>query len=200
MPSVASVKKDLDALGTTGQEEILNYLEEVIVLGSFATEVKENRFSKGKVCPHCGHEEVSRNGKFNSKQRYICKSCRKTFTDFTRSPRYNSKKDIKKWILYSKCMINGYSIRKCAEIVGISVPTSFYWRHKFLDAIRVYMGIGNVGGVIEVDEAFFRESFKGNHKKSTTFIMLREPHKCGVKGSRSSKRYIKGTGLCTMCH
>lgn len=60
MPSVASVKKDLDALGTTGQEEILNYLEEVIVLGSFATEVtnevKENRFSKGKVCTHCGHE------------------------------------------------------------------------------------------------------------------------------------------------
>ena len=91
------------------------------------------------------------------------------------------KKDIKKWILYSKCMINDYSIRKCAEIVGISVPTSFYWRHKFLDAIRVYMGIGNVGGVIEVDEAFFRESFKGNHKKITTFIMPREPHKRGEK-------------------
>ncbi|MGH4120588.1 transposase [Clostridium sp.] len=162
MPSVESVKMDLEALGTTGQEEILAYLEEVIILGSFATEVttevKENRFSKGKVCPCCGHDEVSRYGKFNGKQRYMCKSCRKTFTDFTRSPCYNSKKDIKKWILYSKCMINGYSIRKCAEIVEISVPTSFYWRHKFLDAIRVYMGIGNVGGVIEVDEAFFRLS------------------------------------------
>ncbi|MBZ9607190.1 IS1595 family transposase [Clostridium estertheticum] len=94
----------------------------------------------------------------------------------------NIKKYIKKWILYSKCMINGYSIRKCAEIVEISVPTSFYCRHKFLDAIRVYMGIGNVGGVIEVDEAFFRESFKGNHKKSTTFTMPREPHRRGIKG------------------
>ena len=39
MPSVASVKKDLETLGTAGQAEILNYLEEVIVLGSFATEV-----------------------------------------------------------------------------------------------------------------------------------------------------------------
>ena len=61
MPSVESVKMDLEALGTTGQEEILAYLEEVIVLGSFATEVtnevKENRFSKGKVCPCCGHAE-----------------------------------------------------------------------------------------------------------------------------------------------
>ena len=57
-------------------------------------------------------------------------------------------------------MINGYSIRKCAEIVEISVPTSFYWRHKFLDAIRVYMGIGNAGGVIEVDEAFLENPLK----------------------------------------
>lgn len=52
MPTVESVKHDIDALGTTGKEEILNYLEEVFVLGSFATEVtnevKENRFSRGK--------------------------------------------------------------------------------------------------------------------------------------------------------
>lgn len=38
------------------------------MLGSFATEVtnevKKNRFSRGKVCPHCGHDEVSRNGKY----------------------------------------------------------------------------------------------------------------------------------------
>lgn len=84
MPTVESVKKDIESLGTAGKEEILQYLEEVFVLGSFATEVtnevKENRFSSGKVWPHCGHDEVSRNGKYNGKQRYICKSCQKTFT------------------------------------------------------------------------------------------------------------------------
>ena len=101
-------------------------------------------------------------------------------------------------------MINGYSIRKCAEIVEISVPTSFYWRHKFLDAIRVYMGIGKVGGVIEVDVAFFRESFKSNHKKSTTFIMPREPHMRGPKGSRSNKDEKRKSGIssqqvCVLC-
>lgn len=93
MPTVESVKKDVEALGTAGKEEILQYLEEVFVLGSFATEVtnevKENRFSRGKVCPHCGHDEVSRNGKYHGKQRYICKSCRKIFTDFTLSPKHN---------------------------------------------------------------------------------------------------------------
>ncbi|SMC19690.1 hypothetical protein SAMN02745134_00905 [Clostridium acidisoli DSM 12555] len=39
MPTVESVKHDIHALGTAGKEEILNYLEEVFVLGSFATEV-----------------------------------------------------------------------------------------------------------------------------------------------------------------
>lgn len=208
MPSVESIIKDIKTLGAMGQEEILKYLEEMIVLGSFVTEitdeVKENRFSKGKVCPHCDHDEVSRNGKFNGKQRYICKSCRRTFNDFTHSPRYNSKKDTRKWVLYAKCMINGYSIRKCAEIVGISIPTSFYWRHKIIDAIRTFMGMGSVSGVVEVDETFFRESFKGNHKKSKNFTMPRESRKRGAKGSKSSKgqkrkRGISNEQVCVLC-
>lgn len=210
MPSVESIIKDIRTLGASGQQKNLNYLEEVIILGSYATEVtnevNENRFSKGKICPRCGHEEVSRNGKFKGKQRYICKSCRKTFTDFTRSPRYNSKKDISQWILYTKCMINGYSIRKCANIVGISIPTSFYWRHKILDAIRAYMNVGNVGGVVEVDETFFRLSYKGNHSKSTTFTMPRKSRRRGVKGSWNSKknkekrkRGISKEQVCVLC-
>jgi ISXO2 transposase-like protein len=101
-------------------------------------------------------------------------------------------------------MINGYSIRKCTKEVGISIPTSLYWRYKILDAIRAFMGIGSVGGVIEVDEAFFRESFKGNHKKSTTFTMPRKAHKNGVKGSRSSKTEMRKRGIskeqvCVLC-
>jgi len=55
MPSVESIKRDIQALGTAGQEQILNYLEEVVVLGSFATEVtnevKENRIFKGESLP-----------------------------------------------------------------------------------------------------------------------------------------------------
>jgi len=46
---------DCMALGAAGQEEILHYLEEVFVLGSFATEVtnevKENRFSRRESLP-----------------------------------------------------------------------------------------------------------------------------------------------------
>lgn len=66
------------------------------------------------------------------------------------------------------------------------------------------MGIGSVGGVIEVDEAFFREFFKGDHKKSTTFTMPRKAHKRGVKGSKSSKNEKRKRGIskeqvCVLC-
>jgi hypothetical protein len=58
MASAASVEKELEVLGATGQGEMLSYLEGIIVLGSFATEVtkevKKNQFFKGKVYHHCG--------------------------------------------------------------------------------------------------------------------------------------------------
>lgn len=57
------------------------------------------------------------------------------------------------------------------------------------------MGFGSVGGVVEFDEAFFRESFKGNHKKSTTFTMPRKAHKSGVKGSQRSKTEKRKRGI-----
>ena len=40
-------------------------------------------------------------------------------------------------------MTLGLSIIKNAENVGVCVKTSFYMRHKVLDCIRVFMGVGN---------------------------------------------------------
>ena len=92
-------------------------------------------------------------------------------------------------------MIEGYSIRKCAEIVEISVPTSFLWRHKILDALRVYIGIGAVSGVVEADETFFRLSYKGNHSKSSIFTMPRKPYKRGPKSKPSNQEDKKKRGI-----
>lgn len=207
MPIIESIKRDISSLGHTDKEAIMNYLEEVITFGAVSKEitntVKESRFSKGKGCPYCSHEEVSRFGKYKNKQRYICKSCHKTFTDFSLSPKHNSRYDIDKWILYAKCMVNGKSIRESADIVGINPTTSFFWRHKILDALRAYIGVSHVEGVVEVDELFFRESFKGNHKKSKVFTMPRSSRSRGLKGKNSSKekrkRGISDQLVCVVC-
>jgi len=208
MPSYASVMDDIKQLSPSDKERLVEFFEQVLNFGAHvdgvANEIKENRFSKGKVCPYCGHQEISRSGKYKPKnspehrQRYICKNpeCRKTFTDFTKSPLSASKSSLNKWIVYAKCMISGYSLRKCVEMVGISLPTAFFWRHKLLDAIKLFMGKGFVGGIVEVDETYFAESFKGNHKKSPNFTMSRTPRK---RGKEVKLRGISREQVCVVC-
>ena len=62
-------------------------------------------------------------------------------------------------------MILGLSIRQCAEEVGVGVKTSFYMRHRILDVINISLKNDTVEGIVEVDEVFIRESYKGNHSK-----------------------------------
>lgn len=133
----SSVIKLISTLSKCEQEKVYNYLEKELILVSMTSEIqdeiKENRFSSSSVCPYCKKDKVSRNVKYNNKQRYICKDCHKTFTDFTYSPCYTSKKIFTSWLSYIKCMIECYLIRKYAEIVEISIPTSFLWRHKIFN-------------------------------------------------------------------
>ncbi|AAK79564.1 transposase-like protein [Clostridium acetobutylicum] len=162
MSSVSSIINEIETLNIHEQEQLLSFLEDV--LNSYASEiteeVRENRFSKGKVYLHCKLEMFSRNGKHDEKQRYVCKTCKKTFTDFTYSPISSSKKPLDKWLQYAKCMIVGYSIRKCAKTVNINIATSFFWRHKILEAIRTFIGVGSVDGVVEADEIFLENLLK----------------------------------------
>lgn len=73
-------------------------------------------------------------------------------------------------------MVNGYSLRKSAKVVEINIATSFFWRHKILDCISTFLGKGYVDGIIEADEVFFAESFKGTKPSSEAcgIIFLKE--------------------------
>ena len=193
MANVSSILSEIENLSLYQQTQILALLEERLISGSQVTQitkdVKEMRFSKGKVCPHCKGEDILRNGKYNNKQRYICKNCRKTFTDFTNSATYNSKKTLDKWIKYAKCMLNGYSIRKCAEIVEINIATSFFWRHKLLNCISEFLGVGSVDGVVEADEVFFAYSYKGTKP-------INMPRPSRKRGKQVKKRGISKEQVC----
>lgn len=49
-------------------------------------EIRETRFSSGMACVHCGSKAVKRNGKYKTRQLYLCKDCGKSFNDTTASP------------------------------------------------------------------------------------------------------------------
>ena len=63
-------------------------------------------------------------------------------------------------------IILGVSTRKCADIIGVGVKTSFYICIGYSDVINLSLKNDKVEGIVEVDECFIKESFKGNHSKS----------------------------------
>lgn len=81
MSNINSLLKEIFALGSVSENIILNVLEERKTLKGYISdvtdEVRESRFSKGKCCPHCEGNAICKNGKYNGKQRYLCKMCRK---------------------------------------------------------------------------------------------------------------------------
>lgn len=89
-------------------------------------------------CSHCivFHRKYSTivKGVEVKKQRYQCKACKIPFADLTNIVLYRTRR-LNQWIKFVECMIEGYSLRKSAELVGnVSHVTLFYWRHKLLDS------------------------------------------------------------------
>jgi len=95
------------------QQEIVNTL---LSLSLEETQVKENNDVKIIICPHCSDKYIRANGKLKGAQGYVCNGCKK--------------KDKLNRYLY--CLLSGYSIRQSAKETGISIQTSFDWRHKLL--------------------------------------------------------------------
>jgi hypothetical protein len=69
-------------------------------------------------------------------------------------------KKSEKWIEYTKLMWEGVSLRKSAKSLNITLRTSFRWRHMFIKAPASF-NPSELTGVIEADEKFLPEPFKG---------------------------------------
>ncbi|MBK6934890.1 MAG: IS1 family transposase [Bacteroidales bacterium] len=72
----------------------------------------------------------------DGKQVYKCKDCGRQYRETARTFVYRMRK-ADKMLDYLKCMLEAKS-RACASEVGISLRTSFNWRHKILAAIKSF--------------------------------------------------------------
>lgn len=156
--------------------------------GGLINEMRETRFKEGFECPHCSSEHVVRFGKVKGRQRYHCKSCRKTFSDTTNTVLYRTRKG-DEWITFVDCMFKGYSLQKSADIVGVTWVTLFYWRHKLLSALK-QIDFDHFEGIVEVDETYFLYSQKGQRG-----ITERKPRK---RGGKSKHRGISHEQVCVL--
>jgi transposase-like protein len=161
------------------QSELNNLLAGEVPGNSNVIEIRKKTFEKKDLmCPHCDSSEIIGFGNYKGGKRYRCKSCHRTFNDLTGTSISNLHKK-ESFVEYFKCLSNGLALRKSAEQVGISLQTSFDWRHKILNAFKE-VGCVKLEGIMEGDETFFLYSEKGNKK-----IEGRNPRKRG--GNAKSK-------------
>lgn len=112
-----------------------------------------------RECPHCQSEKLKPWGSSHGLPRYRCAKCLKTCNPLTKSPLARLRKR-DKWLLYAQALIDGLSIRKAAKLCGVNKNTAFHWRHRFLALANTHQAM-HEEGIVEADETFFLESFKG---------------------------------------
>jgi transposase-like protein len=184
----------LPGLEQTQKELLLKILQETIspiqplekTIASL-NEIRENRFEKGLKCVHCDSPRIQRFGKYRSRQKYRCLSCGRTFNDLTGTPVHGTQY-LGKWGKYLEYMIEGYSVRKCAELLGINKDTAFAWRHKVLHALSLIPG-NKLQGIVETDETYELFSNKGRRH------LNRNPRK---RGGVAKKRGISKEQVCIL--
>jgi transposase-like protein len=115
-----------------------------------------------KACPRCGDIDIAKAGHKDGMQRFLCKGCKRTFNAKTGTPMARLRMD-NKHIQNAEFMIEGLSLRQAARKLDVNTKTAFLWRHRFLLAIKDVQP-DTLSGVVEADETFFIESFKGQRK------------------------------------
>ncbi len=132
----ASKRRRPDALGTSGHERV-----------------------ESRGCPHCAGREVIAWGRSRGLSRFRCKGCRRTFNALTKTPMAHLRKR-ERWLDHAQAMIEGKSLAKTAGLCGVHPTTAFRWRHRFLGSPAVDKP-RTLNGIVEADETFILESFKG---------------------------------------
>jgi transposase-like protein len=173
-------------------------LTEIIDSDTIEEFLVKHRFPHGEVCcVHCGCIDIKKNGHTKAgHQRFYCKECHQSFTYATRTVFDGAKRSLDTYLRYIHCMMLGLTVRASAAECHISKNSSFFLRHKILDALQEMHSKVKLDGIVEGDETYFRISFKGNHSNSRHFVMPREPH---MRGERSKRRGISRDKVCVPC-
>lgn len=129
-------------------------------------------------CPHCGGDAIRRWGEANGKPRYRCTSCRKTFNALTGTPLAGLRR-MDRWNDQARALISGETVAKASVRCDVAYTTAFRWRHRFLASLDLDKP-QHLSGIVEADETFVLESFKGRRSDL--------PRAARKRGGKAAKR------------
>ena len=167
------------------REQLLSVLQPAIGLDRVCAAIEENR--RVSSCPDCGARRIHRHGHVRGLQRYRCCACGRTFSALSGTPLARLRHRVK-WLDYLEHMLDGRSVRKSADALGVHRNTSFRWRHRFLHLAKDDRPPA-LAGIAEADELFLLESQKGSRQ------LDRPPRK---RGGVASRRGINREHVCVL--
>jgi transposase-like protein len=117
-----------------------------------------------EACPHCQAPagQLRPWGYSHGLARMRCRACGRTSNALTGTPLAHLRKR-ERWIRHAQALMQGASVRQTAQCCGVDKSTAFRWRHRFLEVAATHRP-AHEGGIVEADETFFLESFKGQRK------------------------------------
>ena len=161
MTSNNEIKKYVENLSKEEIESIIEYLQSVL-LNEKISIVRENL-----CCPRCGSVHFKKNGHDDDgKQRYMCKNCKKSFSESTSSFFYHCRLPKEKWLNFIDYEITGMTLSEEAYYLDISKTTCFYMRHKLYRCLSLIYDEEKVTNEVELDCAYFKINLKGTKPKN----------------------------------
>lgn len=160
---LSEIKSYLLTLPVVERTKFIKELQEIDDKPSTADSFRQIRRSilnnKQSLCPHCGHTKYVKFGSKSGSQRYKCKLCSRSFTEYsgTWMAGIHHKEKIDG---YLQLMVKEESLDKIKVKLSINKKTAFDWRHKILSSIATKDN-GGFSGITESDETFFLHSEKG---------------------------------------
>lgn len=157
-------KEDLGKLVASANKLLLNESD------ISNTESKLCYYGINSKCPYCGSSIIVKNGRTQKgNTRYICTSCKKSYTRFTNTLLEKSHYDWDIWVEVLKSAILHQSVLELKETLekdygclGIDDYTVWLLRMKVIYAVSQLKSDRLLSGVIQIDETFIRESQKGS--------------------------------------
>lgn len=112
-----------------------------------------------KECPNCASKQVTKRGLSEGRQRYVCKSCKKTFSEHKHS------QDKKDFALFLYIHSNG--IRQISKILKVAPSLVLFWikkaHEKLKELVKRRLENKRKLDIIELDEiyTYVKKNFRG---------------------------------------
>jgi transposase-like protein len=145
------------------------------------------RFPNGPSCPRCEDHRIQRWGRFGWRQRYRCKGCHRTFSDFTGTPLAYVKR-VDRWPVFCRLFPRALTVRRMAVLLDVHPETSFRWRHRLLDSLRLTEAPA-LSARVSVDLGWLPYSTKGE----------RDPQRAGSRLKASARLPRRTAWLILAC-